>query len=323
MKTVDKARAAIARIKAHDPVSKVRDDLSSDASDWFRISAKAYALHLKEARKERDEVQKKPHVAATPNEVIDEILAINEGLSRVALCIPAISTLSDVNAVKLLMKEMPASERLLLSLVETMTLEPRIRALQNIGRIRQFKIFKEFAHIVEAATVSYYRGNYVSSYLTLVPVIEGLILRWSGYTGRGEKPEFEEIRRFFSISHVRQPCPSVPLFHNVFAKACHRIINDHLYKPSGYGTAHSEFNRHQASHLLRDSDFATRENCIRLFLLLDLMAEIYRYETWCDDPRWYLEDSDISKEVSLYSAMLASSHSGVSPESLLLKKAVR
>jgi hypothetical protein len=149
-------------------------------------------------------------------------------------------------------------------------------------------------------------------------VIEGIILRWSGYQGIGDKPEFEEIRKFFGSPHVRHPCPGNPLFHDVFCRACDRIINDHLYQPSQRGTAYAEFNRHQASHLLRNTTFATRENCIRLFLLLDTMAEIYHYETYCPDPRWYLTGEDIRREVTMYKALRVQTTLGNTPESLLL-----
>lgn len=319
MKTIDKAKIVISRVTAGELVGAVRRELATDDNEWSRISVKAYSLHLQAARKQRKEDAKKRNVSATSNEEIGEILELNERLGDYAICLPTLATKSDVKASQHLLPEMPQSENQLLLLIENMTLEPRIRALQNIGRIRHFAAFKEFSYFVEAATLCYYRGNYASSYLTLVPVIEGIILRWSGYLGIGEKPEFEEIRKFFRNTHVRQPCPGNPLFHDVFCKACHKIINDHLYQPSQRGTAYAEFNRHQASHLLRDTTFATRENCIRLFLLLDTMAEIYRYETYCLDPRWDLKDEDICREVALYTALWMQTALGNTPENVLLQ----
>lgn len=318
MKTLDKAMIVISRVTAGEQVAVVRGEVATDDGEWFRISAKTYSLHLQAARKQRKEDAKKRNVAATSNEEIGEILELNEKLGAYAVCLPTLATKSDVRASLLLLPGMPQAENQLLLLIENMTLEPRIRALQNIGRIRHFAAFKEFARFVEAATLCYYRGNYASSYLTLVPVIEGIILRWSGYQGVGEKPDFEEIRKFFGNPHVRQPCPGNPLFHDVFCKACDKIINDHLYQPSQCGTAYAEFNRHQASHLLRDTTFATRENCIRLFLLLDTMAEIYIYETYCPDPRWDLKDEDTRREVTLYTALRIQTALGNTPENALL-----
>jgi hypothetical protein len=320
MKTQEKTNLVISRIVAGESVVKVRDDLTTDADDWFRTSAKAYAIWLKDAKIQRSKDLKKPNVAGPSNELIDEILGINEKLCEYALCISTMTTTSELKTIKLLVEELPKSEISILAMIKNATMEPRMRALQNIGRIHHFEAFKEFSHIVESATISYYRENYIGAYLTLVPVIEGVILRWSGYVGVGDKPEFEEIRKFFRVSHIRQSCPHNPQFHEVFAKACDKILNKHLYKPSGHGSAYSEFNRHQASHLLRDSKFATNDNCIRLFLLLDTMAEIYLYETWCEDQRWYLKDKDISKEVSIYKFLQREAASGTSAESILLEK---
>lgn len=318
MKTLDRAKTTISRITAGEQLAAIRNELATDDDDWYRVSAKTYSLHLQAARRKRKEDAKKPNIACTSNEEIDQILDLNDKLADFAVCLPTLATKSDVRVALSLLATMPGSEIQLLLLLEHMTLEPRLRALQNIGRIRHFEAFKEFAHFVEAATLCYYRGNYFSSYLTLVPVIEGIILRWSGYQGTGEKPEFDEIRKFFANAHVRQPCPGNPLFHEVFCRACHKIINDHLYKPSQRGTAYAEFNRHQASHFLRDTNFATRENCIRLFLLLDIMAEIYLYETHCRDPRWDLKSEDTRREVALYKVLQIETASGKSAESILL-----
>lgn len=319
VKTIDKAKIVISRVASGEQVSVIREEVTTNDDEWFRISAKAYSLHLQTARKQRNEDAKKPHIASTSNEEISEILELNEKLGTYALCLPTLATKSDVIALLLLLPEMPQAENQLLLRIEVMTLAPRIRALQNIGRIRHFTAFKEFAHFIEAATLCYYRGNYASSYLTLVPVIEGIILRWSGYQGFGQKPEFDEIRKFFSNPHTRQPCPGNPLFHDVFCRACNKIINDHLYQPSQRGAAYAEFNPHQASHLLRDTMFATKENCIRLFLLLDTMTEIYRYETFCHDPRWGLEDKDTRREVTLYELLKNQAALCNTPENTLLR----
>lgn len=320
MNTLSKAKLLISRfsISKDIDIEAAKLEFSSNEDEWSRITEKAYSLWLQSARKMRDEDINKPHVSATSNDKIQEILRLNESLCDFALCMPTISTASDVTLLKDILVEMPRTEKLLLRLIEHLTLSPNIRASQNIGRIKEFSAFKPFSQLVESATICYYRGNYASSYLTLVPVIEGVILRWSGYSGHGDKLEFEAIRNFFKRSYRRQPCPGNPLFHEVFSKACDRIISDHLYKHSKSGTAYSEFNRHQAAHLLRDTDFATRENCIRLFLLLDTMSELYLYEKKCEDSRFYLERSQYEREMNLYKKLQLEHSNGTSAESILL-----
>lgn len=318
MKTIEKAKVTISRITSGDPVAVVRSEIANNKEDWFRISSKAYSLHLQTARTQRKEDTKKRNISTTSNNEISDILELNNNLSTYAICLPTRATQSDLKKAMALLPEMPSTETKMLYLIENITLEPKIRAQQNIGRIRQFDNFKEFAHLVEAATLCYFRGNYASSYLTLVPVIEGIILRWSGYQGLGKKPAFDEIRKFFRTFYIRQPCPANPLFHDIYCKACDKIINEHLYRPSHNGTAYAEFNRHQASHLLRDTTFANRENCIRLFLLLDTMAQIYNYESRCSDPMFYLTGKDIIREVTFYTSILLQTEMGNTPESTLL-----
>jgi len=146
----------------------------------------------------------------------------------------------------------------------------------------------------------------VSCYLTLLPVVEGIIIRWIGYTETGVKPEYNDIRNFFKKSPQRQPIPSNILFHNVYVKACDKILNNHFYKPTTKkGTIpYANFNRHVASHLLNDDQFATNENCIRLFILLDAMTEIYLYESRKVDPRFSLKNDEIESDIKILSGIL-------------------
>ncbi|WP_406984205.1 hypothetical protein [Marinobacter sp. GN3S48] len=211
----------------------------------------------------------------------------------------------------------PEEQRVLLA-IEDITMSPRMRALQQKGRFEVFPIFRGCASIIEAGVISYFRGNYISAYLTLVPVIEGVTLRWMGYTGRGKKPDFRKIKRFVASSYRRQPCPGNPLFHEVYVNVADKILREHLFRPSGEGDAHSHFNRHLAAHLLSDSHFGTKENCVRLCLLLDVMSELYIYETYCQDPRFYLRGEEIQKEYEGYVQAFINRADSSAPERTLL-----
>ena len=117
--------------------------------------------------------------------------------------------------------------------------------------------------------------------------------------------------------HLRQPCPGNIQFHEIYAKACHQILNKHFYKPSTNGRAHADFNRHIAAHLLNDNQFATKENCIRLFVLLDAMTEIYLYESRGVDPRFSPQNNQTAKDASIFAEILLSA-SRQSPEGAVL-----
>lgn len=139
--------------------------------------------------------------------------------------------------------------------------------------------------------------------------------RWLGYFGTGKKPTFSDLKVFFSNFYLRQPCPGNVLFYDIFSKACDKLLTEHLFKDSRNSDAYSNFNRYLATHLLSDSQFATRENCVRLFLTLGLMSELYLYETYCSDLRFNLSGEYISLEMKEYLELIAQLYS---PEKVLL-----
>jgi hypothetical protein len=294
------AQKIIDLIKQGKTIQSLRTDDYPDATQWHNFSAKAYELNLRVARKERKILeQKRPH-AATSNKDIEAMIALNEQLADYALLLPIYSTMGDFDQVSKFAPNLPASEADIMDHIGLFTMDFNRRVHQKIGRFEHFFYFKTFSKLIDAAVLCYYRMNFISCYLTLVPVIEGIIIRWMGYSESDAKPEFEDIRKFFRHSHVRQPSPGNILFHQVYVKACDKILNEHFYRPTTNGNSYANFNRHIASHLLNDSQFATRQNCMRLFLLLDTMTEIYYYESHEPDPRFSLSKEEVTPDFELF-----------------------
>jgi hypothetical protein len=303
-KTINKAERVIVSFAKGTAISLIKSTETNSDEEWFRVSKKAYDVFLGKELKRRKEDEKKTNVSCTSVSEIKGILDLNNRLADFALSIPSIATMSEVNEISSLSVDIENNEHKIISILENSTMCPKVRALQKKGRFEHYPPFKEFSKIIDSATISYYRGNYIGSYLTLIPVIEGVILRWLGYSGVGKKPEFEDLRKFFRNPHLRQPCPGNVLFYDVYSKACDKLITEHLFKPSDKGDAYSNFNRHLAAHLLNSSQFATKDNCIRLFLLLDVMTELYHYETYCKDPRFNITSEEMSLEFGEYSLLI-------------------
>lgn len=317
MKTVDKAKLVIEGLKRKSSVQDIKKQIcNDDSADWKIVSKEAYDLYLEEARQQRKVDEKTRHVIVTSLEEIDDLIQLNNNLVQYALSLPSTVTGADVTNIQKLISDMPANEHKIIDAFASIIMNPVMRARQKKGRFEHFGPFKSFVNIIESSVISYYRGNFIGSYLTLIPVVEGVLLRWLDYFGKGKKPKFGDLKMFFRDSYQRQPCPGNVLFYDVFSKACDKLLTEHLFKDSQEGDAYSNFNRHLASHLLSDSQFATRENCVRLFLLLDLMSELYLYEAHCGgDPRFKLSDEDISLEFNQYLKLMAQLHS---PERVLL-----
>ena len=297
------AQNIIDLIKQGKSIQSLQTDDYPDPTKWHNYSAKAYELNLQAARKKRKADMKRKHVAATSNEDILAMVELNHQLADYALLLPIYSTMADFDSVLALAAKLPGSEPEIISHVGLYTMDFNRRVHQKIGRFERFNHFKVFSKLIDAALLCYYRLNFISCYLTLLPVIEGIIIRWMGYSESDDKPEFEDIRKFFKNSHSRQPSPGNILFHQVYAKACDKILNEHFYKPTTTGTSYANFNRHVASHLLNDSQFATRENCIRLFLLLDTMTEIYHYESHEPDPRFSLSKEEVTLDFEIFKSV--------------------
>lgn len=291
-------------IEQGESISSVKEKTSYSKDEWFKYSSKAYNIHLTKVKKERKGIEKKRHVSATSNNQVLEIIDLNEILADYALLLPIFSTNGEFLAIKSLSDNLPESEPEIIKIIGKVTLHPRLRALQKKGRIEQFEHFKIFSKLVDAAILSYYRTNFISCYLTLLPIIEGVIIRWMGYTNSDTKPEFEDVRKFFKRAAQRQPCPHNILFHNIYVKACDKILNEHFYKPTTSGNSWANFNRHVASHLLNDDQFGTKDNCIRLFVLLDAMTEVFLYEKRINDPRFSVKNDQIAEDIELFGTVI-------------------
>jgi hypothetical protein len=307
----------ITAIESGQTIDSIKQSMNVSNDEWFKFSSKANQLYLEKEKKNRKVFLNRPNTSGASEKEIDNLIKVNDILADYALCMNIVTTQSEVDYATKLIAKLPNTEAELIKMISGITMNPKFRVLQKKGRIEKLPHFNLFTKMVDAATISYYRTNYMSCYMTLVPVIEGVLIRWMGYTGAEKKPLFEKISKFFKKSPQRQPCPYYVLFHNIFVKACDKIINEHFYKPTSKGLAHGNFNRHVASHILNDDEFATEENCFRLFLLIDTMTEIYINEGRLYDHRFDLGREDTDAEVELYVNLMLD-NTEQSPENKLL-----
>ncbi|WP_017727820.1 hypothetical protein [Halalkalibacterium ligniniphilum] len=72
-----------------------------------------------------------------------------------------------------------------------MVKNPWQRAYQIEYRFKPTKIFNDFMKIIESATYDLMIGNYICSYLSLVPVVEAILRKWS----KEKSNEIESINK--------------------------------------------------------------------------------------------------------------------------------
>lgn len=183
-----------------------------------------------------------------------------------------------------------------------MVKNPWQRAYQVEYRYKPSKIFAGSMRVLESATYDLIIGNYVCSYISLVPVVEVVLRGWAT-----EKSEIESTNKrgdfqmnIFSKNLVkylkeRNTQRKTNLkFQNWVSnqiKYFEFMMNNVFFlrfKDSEEGI-HREFNRNRALHLLDGvGDFRVlSDNNIRIFLLLDIIAELYL----CGDDRLYTENT--------------------------------
>jgi hypothetical protein len=282
---------------------------------------KKYALSLvewQEAAKEMASLYRKGASMPTGDDIINA--AVNNILSQYALSFPPYGTAAEVREVQKCLNATPPNlieaQRIIFSAV----MDPRIRAIQLVGRFMKLPPFDEFAYLIDAAALSFYRGNIPSAFMTLLPVIEGVLLRWQGFPGtRVKKPKFKETIRFIADSADRQPMPLLPLFFDSWVQTVKTIMKDHLYRDTGTGPSFDAFNRHLALHLLEDQKFCTNENVTRAFLLVDLLSELYICEKRIKDPRWKTKREEEDPHTKAYRDALMTQTFPNQPEKILTK----
>lgn len=242
---------------------------------------------------------------------------VNQKLAPLALALPSYLTVGELGRIEALLSATPIDEKVIVGKVLALAILPDLRAVQLHGRFISIPLFREFAYIIDSAAFSFYRGNIASCLFSIIPVIEGVLLRWQGFPNAvTKKPSFAETIQFLKSSGIRQPTPGLPLFFDTAVTSATKILEDHLFKPTTSGKAYDFFNRHLALHLLDDQPFCTADNARRAFLLLDVLSDIYVYETR-SDPRLNTNEEMRKRHREAYIQTIMSSLNAGHPEHLL------
>lgn len=298
----------------HIDVKTIEDEVHTTSID---ATTAKYGLTPAEWREVAEGVGQMYHNGATIQPALINAV-VNLALAPHALSLPSYCTVSEAQDIDSLMfKAVPDVEGTK-KIIASVVFDQRLRALQLRGRFMKVKPFDEFSYLIDAATLSYYRGNIPSAFMTLVPVIEGVLLRWQGYPAPGViKPNFQDTKTFVANTATREPNPALALFFDSWVQAGVEIINTNLYKHTHRGPAIDYFNRHLALHLLDDVTFGTKDNVLRLFVLIDLLSDLYLCEKKTPDPRFATKDEEIAPHVKAYKAALASQGDPGQPEKIL------
>lgn len=295
----------ILRLDSGDSLDSIRVDLGvTDDNHWRIVLEGIFKMCERSTRHPRG------------NDLI--VVEINREIAKYALAFPIIGTVSEAKRILEILRKPNIDLEKIEEIVFRAVMDPRIRAVQLVGRFLKIDIFMEFAYFINAGTLSYYRGNVAAAFLTLIPTIEGVILRWIGYPSQvTKKPDFEKIKNFIGNTIYRNPTPLMPNFIASWIEAADEIFTEHLYKPSTSGAAQDDFNRHLALHMLDKRPFYSHNNVMRAFLLLDILTEVYICEKRLVDHRWEVKHCDEKPYIDAYLNAISQQSSPMNPEAIL------
>ncbi|AGL03707.1 hypothetical protein [Desulfoscipio gibsoniae] len=171
-----------------------------------------------------------------------------------------------------------------------MVINPWQRAYQIEYRFKPSKILSRLTKVIESATYDLMIGNYICSYLTLVPAVEVALREWAI-----EHPEIKSAntKGEFSIlvfgkylvkylgerNDERRSNPDFQNWIRNQIKYLEYMIKEVFYQnfAGSKKGVKREFNRNRALHFLEymEEPDVLRDNNTRVLLLLDIIAELY------------------------------------------------
>lgn len=164
-------------------------------------------------------------------------------------------------------------------------IKPEYRARSRIKYEFQ-PIFTPLLSLIDHATICFYQSNYICAYFSLIPIIEGLLRKWSeettSYTSHFEEKKFiNHITPLIKAKHTKnndndQNYLMVCLYCDLLKDIVNKIFFNNNKECEKQNIS---FNRHLVSHLLKDPNyFESRKNTLRLFCFLDLISECYNFD---------------------------------------------
>lgn len=245
---------------------------------------------------------------------------VNQRLRRYALIFHPYGRADELAKADAILQGESPSEGELLSLLHDIVMGPGTRARLLTGMYMKVPLCAEFAYVIDASYFAYARGNYVAAFLAIVPIVEGLLLRWRGHRSATlASPPIAEAAKWVRETPKRNPLLATPLLADSWAESCSYILEHHFYKNTQLGSGHNNFNRHLTLHMLEDRRFCSPDNLMRAFLLLDVLTWLYLCEQGEGDPIMFLKTEEEEPHIRAYrQAMMEQiTGAGTRPEELL------
>jgi hypothetical protein len=208
-------------------------------------------------------------------------LKINDDLLPYVLFLPVHISHSEALSIHELLQSPDKNKHLIVSAtIERIVMQPHARAVWLENRLFLIPCFHDLCSIVDYAYIGYGRGNHVDAYFSLIPIAEGIILRWMGYFDRKDKkPTFKEMKNYINDKKKNDKLLNSHHFVGIWIDTLSNILCDEFFKDTWEEHTIDYFNRHVGGHLIKLFKLTGINGLVmRLFMIIELIVEIYVVE---------------------------------------------
>ena len=173
---------------------------------------------------------------------------------------------------------------------------PNTRA-DYINHARGLPHIGGFSHWIERAAFQYYKRDYLSCAMCLIPSVEGVLRAYGGFSLE-DRASGSELRDKLRAGRAK----SYHERHALYAQALATFHERWFWTSSGNADFRlSRLNRHYALHGLGTEGFYRAVDCHRLFLFFDLFSEMLFCEGFgSPGPFISLENPDVKRRRDYY-----------------------
>ena len=194
----------------------------------------------------------------TPNDELEDLLRINKEMLQKEgiMYLPDMWCLKTVEVYSALFKDnMQCGDNLknlfnnkIYLLVSSYHYRAQMRLLYE-----QLPIFQGLLPLLDEVLLLFFARKYISAYITLLPVVEGLLLRWADKLKDIDNFKFRDFMKAKSQEVINNHSGNMWCKHNF--ELLKFIVCEFLFKRSDAHSIDTMFNRNVVLHLLNDPEY--------------------------------------------------------------------
>lgn len=180
---------------------------------------------------------------------------------------------------------------------------PNTRAY-SVWLSMQMPFVETTSHLIEAATLHYFRRDFLSCVHLMLPAIEGTVRRHYAHHVPNP-PKKLTFGTFWDFVRGERPVRSYPVWHRLHRGALAEFLKNWLWpntKQADFELSH--LNRHYALHGLGEGAYYRSEDCHRLFIFLDVYLAMLVLETGVGQHVFIPDEPTLTKRAKHYEGLL-------------------